>query len=112
MVKFQIAKGPIRWYLLINKAHAAFFPWGTVYFLNKEFMREKKIINHETKHYEQLTKEGIFKYAIKYFYCLIKYGYYNNPYEREARKAMGINNKKQDLKYRKYLSKLIKKEAR
>jgi hypothetical protein len=106
MVKFKVARGLFRWYLLIRKAHAAFFPWGTVYFLNKRLMKERKLITHEMKHHEQLVKEGIFGYAIKYYYFFIKYGYYNNPYEREARRVMGINNKKQYLKYKKYLNKL------
>ena len=42
---------------------------------------------HEDKHKEQYRREGWLKFVVKYLYYQIKYGYYNNPYEVEARAA-------------------------
>lgn len=42
---------------------------------------------HEDTHKEQWKREGVFKFAIKYLWYSIKYGYVDNPYEVEARKA-------------------------
>ena len=48
-------------------------------------------IAHEAEHVRQWTEEGLFKWPLKYFYYLAKYGYRDNPYEVQARKA-GANN--------------------
>ena len=47
---------------------------------------------HEEKHKEQWRRDGWFKFAIKYLYYQIKYGYKGNPYELEARNAENILN--------------------
>ena len=39
---------------------------------------------HEAEHVRQWTTEGFFKWPIKYFYYLIKFGYEKNPYEVKA----------------------------
>ena len=105
MIKIKEAKGIIKLYLKIFKAKAVYTPWNTIYFLDKKMIKERKIIKHELKHFEQRKREGIIKFAVKYTYYLIKYGYRNNPYEIEARKAMGIYDSKQLKKYGAYLKK-------
>lgn len=42
---------------------------------------------HEETHFTQIRREGILKFTLKYLFYLAKYGYRNNPYEIEARKA-------------------------
>lgn len=42
---------------------------------------------HELCHLEQAEREGRFKFAAKYIWYLIRYGYDANPYEVEAREA-------------------------
>lgn len=42
---------------------------------------------HEDKHKEQWRRDGCIKFAIVYLWYRIRYGYQDNPYEVEARKA-------------------------
>lgn len=42
---------------------------------------------HELKHVEQCRRMGLFNFLWKYVYYSVKYGYYNNPLEKEAREA-------------------------
>ena len=45
------------------------------------------LIAHEAEHVRQWKAEGFFKWPVKYFYYLFKYGYKENPYEVQARQA-------------------------
>lgn len=47
----------------------------------------ESLYKHESCHIEQVKRDGRLKFICKYLYYNIKYGYYNNPYEIEARKA-------------------------
>lgn len=44
------------------------------------------LYKHEQTHIQQVKKYGRIKFIFKYLYYNIKYGYYNNPFEVEARK--------------------------
>ena len=49
------------------------------------------VIQHERVHWAQWQKEGSYiKWLMKYLWCNIRYGYVNNPYEKEAVKK-GFN---------------------
>lgn len=61
--------------------------WGTIYFMTEDDFKNVRLVKHEMKHVEQMEKEGIFKFLVKYNYYWFKYGYKNNPYEIEAREA-------------------------
>lgn len=63
--------------------------WNTIYVLegNED---NRQLVLHELKHLEQMHKEGKFKMMLKYSWYLIRYGYWNNPYEIEARKAQNL----------------------
>lgn len=47
----------------------------------------ESLYKHESCHIMQVKRDGRLKFIFKYLYYNIKYGYYNNPYEIEARKA-------------------------
>jgi hypothetical protein len=49
-----------------------------------------KLMKHEHKHIEQQLRGWLVGFAIKYFYYQWKYGYWDNPYEVEARAAEEI----------------------
>ena len=50
-------------------------------------MDDEKLIRHEKKHIEQIQEQGRLKFAVKYTYYTMRYGYRDNPYEIEAREA-------------------------
>ena len=77
----------IRWYMDYFNYDGLATIWNTVYLRNESMFNDDKLIRHETKHIEQMKKDGKIWYLIKYHYYWIKYGYKNNPYEIEAREA-------------------------
>ena len=59
------------------------------YSVSKEKVEtDPKWIAHENHHKVQWKRDGI-KFLFKYIYYSIRYGYWNNPYEVEARKVAG-----------------------
>lgn len=54
---------------------------------SKDLLMNERWLRHELKHVEQYKKLGFFTFIIKYVWWSIKYGYYNNPLEIEARLA-------------------------
>ncbi len=52
-----------------------------------ELINNKRWLKHELCHIEQFKKHGRYFFLLKYLWQSIKHGYYNNPYEKEARAA-------------------------
>lgn len=68
-------------------------PFG-IYIL-KERINETTLRNHELVHWEQYKKLGTIGFYAKYLYYNLKYGYWNNPMEVEARqKSENLTNTK------------------
>jgi hypothetical protein len=60
----------------------------TYYSESKEYVDARpRWRKHEECHKFQWKREGFLKFAKKYLENLKKYGYYNNPFEVEAREA-------------------------
>jgi hypothetical protein len=57
-----------------------------------DFVTDRKWLLHELKHIQQYHTQGITAFVLRYTYYTIKYGYYNNPYEKEARNAENDNS--------------------
>lgn len=67
-------------------------PWRTVHIRRDKFRTGpalEVIRQHERVHYEQMEREGVIRWHIKYFVFLLKFGYRNNPYEVEAYSRFG-----------------------
>ena len=47
---------------------------------------------HEMVHVEQIRREGLLKFYIKYLWYNLRYGYKKNPYEVEARRKSEQGN--------------------
>ena len=56
-----------------------------------EFYQSPRLIRHELKHVEQYRRLGLFRFLALYGWYSLKYGYYNNPLEVEAREAENEN---------------------
>ena len=87
MIKHRIAKGIIRQYMLYNKFDGWTSFWNTIYYIDDNAKSNSRLIKHELKHIEQIQREGRLKFLIKYSLYHLKYGYWLNPYEVEARRA-------------------------
>ena len=46
---------------------------------------DQRWLKHELVHIEQYKKHGLLKFLTLYLWYSMKYGYYNNPFEVEAR---------------------------
>lgn len=60
--------------------------WNAIYVLPGHDSDER-LLRHERKHLEQIERDGRILFALKYSWWTIRHGYWNNPYEVEARAA-------------------------
>lgn len=51
----------------------------------EDFLKDERWVKHELAHVEQYKKHGVLKFLTLYLWYSMKYGYYNNPFEVEAR---------------------------
>ena len=81
--------GPIKWYMKLCGFQGWTSFWNVIY-LDPDHMDDDKLIRHEMKHIEQIQEQGRLKFAVKYTYYTMRYGYWNNPYEIEARESENL----------------------
>jgi hypothetical protein len=86
--KFRKAWGPFLWFLKRYEFWAVPMPWRTVYVI-KDKLDSEVLREHERVHYEQMEREGMMLWHLKYLVFLLKFGYRNNPYEVEAYRRFG-----------------------
>ena len=77
-IVLQVPKMP---WVKSKTAGFALFPF--IFITDKN---DEELLYHERVHIKQQLRGLIVFFAIKYLYYLIRYGYWNNPYEVEARK--------------------------
>jgi hypothetical protein len=53
----------------------------------KQFLQNTPLLKHELCHVRQYMQYGFTFFLVKYLWYSYKYGYYNNPFEVEARAA-------------------------
>ena len=96
--QFPIRQAPfiICKFLQWRKLEALTAPWGVIYItpyadylLNHWDYKARDaaydLIEHERIHEQQIKREGPWKFTAKYLWYLVRYGYWNHPYEKEAR---------------------------
>jgi len=85
-MKIRTASGIIAAYMRLCgfRGWASF--WRVVYVLPGH-EHDERLLRHERKHLEQIERDGRLLFSIKYLWWLARYGYWNNPYEVEARAA-------------------------
>ena len=83
-MKVRVASGPILWLMKARgfKGWTSF--WRVVYVL-PGWETVQWLIRHEAKHIEQIERDGRLLFSARYLWWLARYGYWNNPYEIEAR---------------------------
>lgn len=54
---------------------------------SEAFSKSPGWVRHELKHVEQFKRFGFVRFLLLYSWYSFKYGYYNNPFEIEAREA-------------------------
>lgn len=53
----------------------------------QDFLEDERWVKHELCHVAQYRRMGTLPFLAKYLWLSIRYGYYNNPLEVEARAA-------------------------
>ena len=89
MIKIKEATGLILWYMRYFKFAGWTSLWDTIY-VAPGYLYNNRILKHERKHIDQMQRDGKLVYMAKYMYYLITVGYYDNPYEIEARAAENV----------------------
>jgi hypothetical protein len=72
---------------------AAIVLGNTIHIYNttqKEFLQNQRWLKHELCHVRQFKQYGFILFIIQYLWQSLKRGYYNNPFEVEARTAENL----------------------
>lgn len=85
-MKAKTATGLIRAYMKLCGFRGWTSFWGAVYIM-PGWESYQPLLRHEAKHLEQIRRDGRIVFSAKYLYWLIRRGYWNHPYEIEARAA-------------------------
>jgi len=76
--------GPVKWYMKLCGFQGWTSFWDVIY-LDPAHLNDESLIRHEMAHIDQIQRDGKIVFALKYMFWTMKYGYWNNPYEIEAR---------------------------
>lgn len=85
-MKVSTATGPLAWYMRACGFAGWTSFWRTIYVLPGH-ENNQRLLRHERCHLEQIERDGHILFSLKYLWWLCRYGYRNNPYEVEARRA-------------------------
>jgi hypothetical protein len=78
------AKGLLLWILKRGGFDAITLPPFGIY-VKAERMNDEILIRHEMCHWAQYQRMGAVKFYALYLWYSMRYGYWNNPMEQEAR---------------------------
>jgi len=81
--KFKIAQG---WSLALLDTigcDGIALPWRTIY-LRPHYFHHHILRAHELIHIDQMDRDGTLVFCVRYVWWLVRYGYWDNPYEIEA----------------------------
>lgn len=82
----RTATGLLAWYMRRCGFDGWASFWSTIYVL-PGFEHDQHLLRHEAEHLRQIERDGRIKFALKYSWWTLSHGYWNNPYEVEARTA-------------------------
>lgn len=83
-MKIKTARGILAWLMRRVGFLGWTSFWRTIYVLPGH-EQNQRLLRHERCHLEQIERDGRLKFSIRYLYWLARHGYWNNPYEVEAR---------------------------
>ena len=63
----------------------------------EDFLKNTRLVKHELCHVQQYKEHGFIGFLIKYLWGCMRYGYYNCPFEKEARAAEDQSNNPEKL---------------
>ena len=82
----KTAKHVIRWLLRARGFAGVSLPPFGVYIL-AERLADERLVKHEQAHWAQYERMGALGFYTAYLWYTLRYGYWNNPLEVEARAA-------------------------
>jgi hypothetical protein len=82
----KTAKGLLAWYMRRCGFLGWTSFWGAIYVLPGS-ERDDRLLRHEREHLRQIERDGRLLFALRYSWWTLRHGYWNNPYEVEARVA-------------------------
>lgn len=84
----KTATGLILWYMNLWGFKGLTTPWKQIYVV-AGYQDCDWLLRHERKHLEQMDRDGWVMFHLKYIWYTLRDGYWDNPYEVEARSAEG-----------------------
>lgn len=88
--KIKTASGSVLWWMRLWGFRGWASLWNTLY-IRPGSEKDQKLLAHEKYHLHQMARDGKIVFMLRYTWWLVRYGYWNNPYEIEARKNENNN---------------------
>jgi hypothetical protein len=82
--RFIVAYWPISWFLRRNQFWAIPNPFTRTVYCLPQHIDDPVMRGHEMVHFEQMDREGTIRFCVKYLWFAWRYGYHDNPLEKEA----------------------------
>lgn len=86
VIAIRTATGLIAAYMRLCRFDGWASFWSTIYVMPGH-EQNVQLLRHERCHLEQIERDGRMLFSLKYSWWTLRYGYYMNPYEIEAREA-------------------------
>jgi hypothetical protein len=83
-VKVRVAGRALAWVLRKAGRWAICLPPFGIYVLQEHWFN-RELIRHEGRHWLQAERLGVVKFYSLYAWYTLRYGYWDNPLERDAR---------------------------
>ncbi|MEL0027713.1 MAG: hypothetical protein VW625_03470 [Perlucidibaca sp.] len=85
-IKIREAPALLALFMQLLGVEGWIMPWGIIY-VRPGRVRDRRLISHKMMHVEQMQRDGMVLFSLKYVWWLLRYGYHRHPYEIEARQA-------------------------
>ena len=86
LANIRYPRGPIYWYMRAFNLIGLAAPWRLIYIMPGH-ETDQATFKHEQAHLHQMDRDGTLTFIIQYPFQILRYGYWNAPYEIEARLA-------------------------
>jgi len=80
------ARHIVRWFLWATGFAGISLPPFGIYII-AERMDDARLVRHEQRHWQQAQEMGVLRWYATYAWYSVRYGYWNNPLEVDARSA-------------------------
>lgn len=79
----RCARHAVLWWMQCTRYRGIAMPWAI--YVHPLHEGDARLVAHERVHIEQMRRDGVGRFFVRYLWWSMRYGYRMNPYEMQAR---------------------------